>query len=183
MKVSSASDYSWIYTMLNNNINRTQTSATNATTSSQQVGGISNIDGDSFVLSAAGQSRGSLPVGMESDSSALDLKSFLDKVKNGTVTQDDLDAMKEKLNSSQVSANQAPPPPPQGAGDQIKTFLDKVASGTVTDADLEEMQTWLSQATRSAYGSTDASADGTASFDQYMASVLYEAYSKTGKIS
>ncbi len=158
MKVTSASDYSWLYSLLNNT-NRVQTSsATKATTSSQQVGGIANIDGDSFVMSGMGQARGSVLVGTENDSSTLDLRSFLDKVKNGTVTQDDLTAMQEKLNSMRENAGaQAapppPPPPPQGGeGDQIKTFLDKVAAGTVTDEDLTAMQTWLSGATQSSQG-------------------------------
>ena len=182
MKVSSASDYSWIYTLLNNNINRAQTSATTATTSSQQISGIANIDGDSFVMSGAGQTRGSLLTGTENDSSALDLKSFLDKVKNGTITQDDLDAMKEKLNSTQTAGAMAPPPPPpqgaDGTGDQIRSFLDKVAAGTVTDEDLTAMQTWLSQTSQSAQAGNAA-----VSFGQYMANALDEAYSKTGKIS
>lgn len=171
MKIPSTSDYSLIYSLLYNNTNANRTTTTQATSNSQQVSGITNIDGDSFKLSGAGNTwRGSLQ-GSDDNSNALDLKNFLDKVKNGTVTQDDIAALKEKLNSIQETAGAAPPPPPKddnGLGADIKSFLDKVKNGTVTDDDLKALQSELNQADEQNDTSTTAQNSTNYLFAQFM---------------
>ncbi|MEI6100225.1 MAG: hypothetical protein WCP73_00175 [Eubacteriales bacterium] len=77
-----------------------------------------------------------------------DYMNFLDKVKNGTVSDDDLTKMADEMSSSQI---QMPPPPPMqmtGTGssestDAIGSFLDKVKNGTVTSDDLTNMESVL----------------------------------------
>ena len=76
---------------------------------------------------------------------STDVKSFLDKVKAGTVSDSDLSSMQTALTKLQEqygssSSSLAKP------DDEISNFLDKVQSGTVTADDLSSMKTTLSQA-------------------------------------
>lgn len=84
------------------------------------------------------------------------MKDFLDKVKSGTVTQDDLNSIQAELKQDQQSGpddaiKNSPPPidrndnKESSSADIIKSFLDKVKSGTVTQDDLQNMETQLKQ--------------------------------------
>jgi hypothetical protein len=85
----------------------------------------------------------------------LSFQSFLDKVKNGTVTDDDLSEMQDAMNTS---GQMMMPPPPSiqtsGTGSSeesnaIGSFLDKVKNGTVTSDDLTNMASVLSKVSSS----------------------------------
>jgi hypothetical protein len=93
-----------------------------------------NIDGDTAQFS--------IPV---------DIKGFLDKVKDGTVTDEDVKAMQAKLVEFEKQAQTQLAANANGAsrnseGPDIKAFLDKVKAGTVTAADLNTMKEALSKA-------------------------------------
>ena len=76
---------------------------------------------------------------------STDVKSFLDKVKAGTVSDSDLSSMQTALTKLQeqygTSSSSLVKP-----DDELSNFLDKVQSGTVTTDDLSSMKTTLSQA-------------------------------------
>jgi hypothetical protein len=101
-----------------------------------------------------------------------EFREFLDKVKEGTITDDDLASMQELLNTTDLQSLMPPPPPMPsgqaegtgvegigsvGAGmvsasgqandyaDSITSFLDKVKEGTVTQDDLADLQDLLIQ--------------------------------------
>jgi hypothetical protein len=111
---------------------------------------LSNSDGDTAQLSSSGMAG--MPPMMGNDTTASDIKSFLDKVANGTATDTDLKNMEtelEQASSSTASSTTASTSSSTGAtdiGTDIKSFLDKVANGTATDTDLKNMQTELEQA-------------------------------------
>jgi len=115
-----------------------------------------------------------------SSTDSLTLQSFLDKVKDGTVTEDDLTEMQGILEEMDQNGPQGAkmPPPPMGmmgfypdnsteSSDSdstdsltLQSFLDMVKDGTVTDEDLTEMQSLLQMfADHSVYtsGSSQAS--------------------------
>ena len=80
-----------------------------------------------------------------------DIKGFLDKVKDGTVTENDIKEMQAKLvefeQSAQAqSASNSNAASRQGDGPDIKSFLDKVKAGTVTETDLSNMKDQLAKA-------------------------------------
>jgi hypothetical protein len=139
---------------------------------------ISNMDGDTLELSETATATNS--------NAAFDFKDFLDKIKNGTVTESDLkeaqtalsqttlpgtsdpigsflEKVKEgtvtesDLTSIQETLKQGPPPPANGFGDKMKTFLDKVKNGTVTSDDLASMQEILNQAPAGPQNSPESS--------------------------
>lgn len=89
---------------------------------------ISNIDGDTFELSSSSSATNS--------NASFDFKSFLDKVKNGTVTESDLEEAQTALSQTELP----------GSSDPIGSFLQKVKEGTVTESDLNDMQVTLNQA-------------------------------------
>lgn len=75
-----------------------------------------------------------------------EIKDFLDKVANGTVTDADLQNMQTVLQQTQqqVSGNtQTADISEDTDSDGINSFLDKVAAGTVGDSDLQSMQSVL----------------------------------------
>lgn len=94
-----------------------------------------------------------------SDSGSSDLTSFLDKVKDGTVTDTDLQNMQAQLQQymqqSSVQNSGYTSNSGNSSDSDMKVFLDKVASGTVTSTDLTTMQQELQQASQS--GSTQNS--------------------------
>ena len=107
-----------------------------------------NSDGDTFQMTGATSASGSAYNSSGSSSNSnLDLKSFLDKVANGTVTVSDLENMQSKLQSWKSDHAQSAPPPPPPIGnsgdDPIRNFLDKVSKGTATSSDLQTMQSLL----------------------------------------
>ena len=79
-----------------------------------------------------------------------DIKGFLDKVKDGTVTEDDIKEMQDKLvefeknAQTQLASNSNAVQRPTD-GPDIKSFLDKVKAGTVTEADLSNMKEQLAK--------------------------------------
>ena len=92
---------------------------------------------------ASGTQTASSTSSTSSSSSDLrsDVKNFLDKVKDGSVTQSDLQSMQTELKQAAPPSDAA-----QGAGNSdFKSFMDKVANGTVTSTDLQKMQTQLQQ--------------------------------------
>ncbi len=101
---------------------------------------------------ASGSSQTAANAGSGSSGIGSDIRSFLDKVKDGSVTQNDIQSMQAEL-------QQAGPPPgaAQGTdnstfGSDLKSFMDKVANGTVTSTDLQKMQTELQQMQQKAGG-------------------------------
>lgn len=126
----------------------------------QDVLGIS-LDGDTFSRSSSlgslttYSSSGDRPAGPPPDGAVApnsDIKDFLDKVKDGTVTQNDLTKMQTELqemdqsqNTGSTQSTSSVNSTQNNSTDFIKSFLDKVKSGTVTQDDLTNMQTELSQ--------------------------------------
>lgn len=105
-----------------------------------------NIDGDTFKLSSStSASNSNISYDFRGNSSDS-IRSFLDKVKNGTVTASDLESMKTTL----TQIPQGPPPINNSSSasdsqDVIGSFLNKVKDGTVTESDLTNIQTLLNQ--------------------------------------
>lgn len=88
-----------------------------------------------------------------SSNSTDPIGSFLEKVKNGTVTADDLKSMKTTL--SQIP--QGPPPGNNNnSTDPIGSFLDKVKNGTVTADDISAMQSLLNSSDDQTISSADS---------------------------
>ena len=77
------------------------------------------------------------------------LKAFLDKVADGSVTEEDLSSMQsflQQMQQNMVGGTSAASNSNSTAGqDQLETFLEKVAAGSVTKDDLASMQTFLQQ--------------------------------------
>ncbi len=125
----------------------------------------------SSASSGTGSSGGTDQVDLSED--YLSFQSFLDKVKNGTVTDDDLTKMQEQMNAS----SQMPPPPPPmqmtGAGegeetDTIGSFLDKVKNGTVTTDDLTNLQAVLANMGSSNTDTVSSSDSGQLTFESFL---------------
>lgn len=139
------------------------TSATSATSATSTNTSYQNILSD---LSSTSTSEDEVTLSSDYE----EFKSFLDKVKDGTVTEEDLASMQELLSTTDLQSMMPPPPPPMptdsadagstevssvGAStvsgssqdstnmDSISSFLDKVKEGTVTEDDLTEMQDLL----------------------------------------
>lgn len=131
----------------------------------ESIQGISNSDGDTYTT---GSVQNSLSLySNSSDNLGLEIKSFLDKIEDGSVTQDDIDGMQTILQEAEENGTLlAPPPPPpsesvtsgQLSADayttynisdipkQISSFLDKVADGSVTQDDIDNLQSVLLEA-------------------------------------
>ncbi len=174
MNISSINN-NWL--LYSNYLNTASTTATTSTGNSQVSSvssdlqnTISNADGDTFEFSGNTQNvsqnltygpppppRG--PGGPGSDSAESDdIKSFLDKVADGTVTDEDITEMQSILQEAQESFGV------NNGSDPIKTFMDKVADGTVTDEDITEMQSILQQMQQQFLNNFDY---GTVSGDSY----------------
>lgn len=148
MNVSSATSNWWQYLQrLQNNSTADQSTTTQTTaTTSETKSRYEGQDSETAAAFFSGlMSQGLVPVsgstssdtaGTSSDStSKLEtiLSSFLDKVKNGTVTEDDLTALQSALNESDdattLAAAPPPPPPPQHVNrDELSALQSLLAS-------------------------------------------------------
>ncbi len=148
MNVSSATSNWWQYLQrLQNNSaadqsTTTQTTATTSETKSRYEG----QDSETAAAFFSGlMSQGLVPVSGSTSSDTAEsssdntskleavLSSFLDKVKNGTVTDDDLTALQSALNESDdattLAAAPPPPPPPQHVNrDELSALQSLLAS-------------------------------------------------------
>jgi hypothetical protein len=119
---------------------------------------LSNSDGDTVQLSSSG-TAGMSPM-MGNDTTASDIKSFLDKVANGTATATDLQNMETEMEQaasstgSSTTASTGSSTGVSGIGTDIKSFLNKVANGTATATDLQNMETEMEQAASTNVGSS-----------------------------
>ena len=129
MNVSSATSNWWQYLQrLQNNSTADQSTTTQTTaTTSETKSRYEGQDSETAAAFFSGlMSQGLVPVSGSTSSDTAEsssdntskleavLSSFLDKVKNGTVTEDDLTALQSALNESDDATTlaAAPPPPP-----------------------------------------------------------------------
>ena len=85
-----------------------------------------------------------------SDENGKAIGSFLDKVKNGTVTESDLTDLQELLTSIQEESDSTEEASTTTSDtssikDSVESFLDKVKAGTVTEDDLTDLKNTLDQ--------------------------------------
>jgi hypothetical protein len=115
---------------------------------------VSNADGDTLKLS--GNTQNVAPkytvyappkVAASSGDPALNpqIKSFLDKVANGTATNQDMKDMQNVAQKDLGAISMNSTVANNTHASQIKNFLTKIANGTATDADLKSMQDILKQ--------------------------------------
>ena len=147
------SNYStWLtnWSQANRNTDSTQASGSTGKFANR----LSNADGDTFQMSTRSMKQGGMPPmmgGMPTKSgSGVDLGSFLEKVKNGTVTEADLEGLKTQLteaqNQTDSTTGSSESSEETDIRDSIKDLLDKVKAGTVTEEDLSEMKDLLTNA-------------------------------------
>lgn len=148
--ISSSEALYWASLAQKANTTAATTVTTDDSTSSKKVTSStdSSVTQDSFaelmsMLSAiSAMYAGNTQSNTSEDNPDSDLRSFLDKVKNGTVTTEDLSNMQALLTSSSTSSNQS-----TKAGNDfdssLTSFLDKVKKGTVTTDDLTSLQALL----------------------------------------
>jgi hypothetical protein len=160
VNISSINNNWSLYSTYLNNASTSTSSSQASSDVSETQNIISNADGDTFELSGNTQNvsqnltygpprgpggpGGPPPASGEGD----EIKDFLDKVADGTVTEEDITNMQSLLQEAQksFSSNNVNFDDSQNTGsDPIKSFLDKVANGTVTDEDITNMQTILQQ--------------------------------------
>lgn len=133
------------------------TAATDTTQTSSNTNSIQATNGlDTFELSAPPITfSGYDSSGNATGGSSLhtDIQSFLEKVKNGTVTDDDIKQLQAELKqasqasgASQTASATASTSSSSDLGSDIKSFLDKVKDGSVTTSDIQSMQAELQQA-------------------------------------
>lgn len=79
------------------------------------------------------------PIDETNASRGSEVRDFLDKVKNGSVTNDDVSNMQSLLQQNSLNTTTTN----TNSSDLFGSFLNKVASGTVTDSDLTTMQSKL----------------------------------------
>ena len=185
MNVSSVTSNWWQYLQrLQNNSTADQSTTTQTTaTTSETKSRYEGQDSETAAAFFSGlMSQGLVPVSGSTSSDTAEsssdntskleavLSSFLDKVKNGTVTEDDLTALQSALNESDdattLAAAPPPPPPPQHVNrDELSALQSLLASlsdsGEETDAAAAVAGTTASS-TDSSTTSTDA-AETTAS--------------------
>ena len=148
MNVSSATSNWWQYLQrLQNNSTAdqsttTQTTATTSETKSRYEGQDSETAAAFFsglmsqgLVAVSGSTSSGTAESWSDNTSKLEavLSSFLDKVKNGTVTEDDLTALQSALNESDdattLAAAPPPPPPPQHVNrDELSALQSLLAS-------------------------------------------------------
>ncbi len=130
-------------------------------TSSDTTGSSSDSDSSTNVAALTSVSS----TGSSSNLETI-LSSFLDKVKNGTVTDDDLTALQSALNDSSDTAAQAatpPPPPPQHINrDELGALQSLLAS--LSDSS-EESDTTAAVAGTSASSTDSSTSSATTSTD------------------
>jgi hypothetical protein len=116
---------------------------------------LSNSDRDTVQLSSSGMA----PPMMDNDTTSSDIKSFLDKVANGTATATDLQNMETELEQatsstdssttastgSSTTASTSSSTTASSIRSDLKSFLDKVANGTATATDLQSMEAEMEQ--------------------------------------
>jgi hypothetical protein len=108
---------------------------------------LSNSDRDTVQLSSSGMA----PPMMDNDTTSSDIKSFLDKVANGTATATDLQNMETELEQatsstdSSTTASTGSSTTASSIRSDLKSFLDKVANGTATATDLQSMEAEMEQ--------------------------------------
>ncbi|HEX2952743.1 MAG TPA: hypothetical protein VHR47_02020, partial [Bacillota bacterium] len=151
MNISMIGNGSSIYSTYLRGVTSTSSQTSDISSVINQQGIISNEYGDTLELSGSTQSDasrlmtygpprgGNRPQSAENDP----VQSFLKKVEEGTVTEDDLANMQSVLQQMQQQQSNVPAPSNDGSG--VKEFLDKVADGSVTTDDLKSMQTQLAQ--------------------------------------
>ena len=164
MNISSINNNWQLYSTYLNNAGTSTSTSTVSLEASSSVSDTSNItsnaDGDTFEYSGNTQNvsqnltygppRGPGGPGGPPPASGKgdDIKDFLDKVADGTVTEEDISNMQSVLQEAQESfgSNNVNFNGTQNAEtDPIKSFLDKVDNGTVTDEDISNMQIVLQQ--------------------------------------
>lgn len=147
MNVSSATSNWWQYLQrLQNNSTADQSTTTQTTaTTSETKSRYEGQDSETAAAFFSGlMSQGLVPVSGSTSSDTAEsssdntskleavLSSFLDKVKNGTVTDDDLTALQSALNESDDATTLAaapPPPPPQHVNrDELSALQSLLAS-------------------------------------------------------
>ena len=147
MNVSSATSNWWQYLQrLQNNSTADQSTTTQTTaTTSETKSRYEGQDSETAAAFFSGlMSQGLVPVSGSTSSDTAEsssdntskleavLSSFLDKVKNGTVTEDDLTALQSALNESDDATTLAaapPPPPPQHVNrDELSALQSLLAS-------------------------------------------------------
>ena len=148
MNVSSATSNWWQYLQrLQNNSTADQSTTTQTTaTTSETKSRYEGQDSETAAAFFSGlMSQGLVPVSGSTSSDTAEsssdntskleavLSSFLDKVKNGTVTEDDLTALQSALNESDdattLAAAPPPPPPPQHVNsDELSALQSLLAS-------------------------------------------------------
>ena len=154
MQISSVGYYNSLYSILYGTTSSTSTSSGTAALS----------DLGTLLSTSASEDQVTLSSDYE------EFKLFMDKVKDGTVTDEDLASMQELMNTTDIQSMMPLPPPPDssegiaingnglvGAGmvdgssednmdaSSIMSFLDKVKEGTATEDDLAEMQDLLTE--------------------------------------
>ena len=148
MNVSSVTSNWWQYLQrLQNNSTADQSTTTQTTaTTSETKSRYEGQDSETAAAFFSGiMSQGFVPVSGSTSSDTAEsssdntskleavLSSFLDKVKNGTVTEDDLTALQSALNESDdattLAAAPPPPPPPQHVNrDELSALQSLLAS-------------------------------------------------------
>lgn len=148
MNVSSVTSNWWQYLQrLQNNSTADQSTTTQTTaTTSETKSRYEGQDSETAAAFFSGlMSQGLVPVSGSTSSDTAEsssdntskleavLSSFLDKVKNGTVTEDDLTALQSALNESDdattLAAAPPPPPPPQHVNrDELSALQSLLAS-------------------------------------------------------
>jgi hypothetical protein len=109
---------------------------------------LSNSDGDAL---QGYSGMAGMPPMMGNDTTASDIKSFMEKVANGTATATDLQNMETELEQAASSTGSGTTSSTSSStgtssiGDDVKSFMEKVANGTATATDLQNMETELEQ--------------------------------------
>ena len=164
MNVSSVTSSWWQYLqrLQNAGVADQSTTTQTATTTSETKSRYEGQDSETAAAFFSGlMSQGLVPV---SGSTSSD--TFLDKVKNGTVTDDDLTALQSALNDSSDTTAQAatpPPPPPQHVNrDELGALQSLLAS--LSDSS-EESDTTAAVAGTSASSTDSSTSSATTSTD------------------
>ncbi|NPV89147.1 MAG: hypothetical protein HPY50_00030 [Firmicutes bacterium] len=112
---------------------------------------LTSADGDTFQMSPKAMMGG---MSSRQSGNGVDLGSFLEKVKNGTVTDEDIENLKAQLteaaDQAESTAGSGESTEVKDLRDSIKELLDKVKDGTVTEDDLSEMKDLLANTQASA---------------------------------
>jgi soluble cytochrome b562 len=166
--ISSLNRYESLYN-IQSNYSNTNADSSQAAQILENLGQAVKLkNGDTFELTSAAAVSTANTYGSDSVSF---LQEFLEKVKNGTVTESDLSGMQDKLSSMSqqlVTINTQ-----QSVSDTsgLKDFLEKVQSGSVTAADLKDMQTELLQMQQSSSANETTSLGDISALKSFMEKV------------